>query len=76
MTDLSARLAALEWQASQQPRQCATCAEWPATHVVYPDLPAPSTPDRSAQCSACGWEPVTIVVRYGENQPHSPEADP
>jgi hypothetical protein len=61
--DLSTRLSRLERRPAR--RRCATCREWPAWRVVYEDdlmdHPAPDVPER---CAVCGWEPLTVVVRY------------
>ena len=67
------RIARAERAAQQQPRNCATCSGWPAARIVYandshaPDVPPPPEPEIPERCSACRWEPLTVVVRYADD---------
>ena len=64
------RIARAERALQQQRRACPTCAGWPAARVVYDtDVHDPGgdivlPPEIPERCPRCGWEPITIRVRY------------
>jgi predicted Zn-ribbon and HTH transcriptional regulator len=66
------RIARAERAALQQPRQCPACAGWPDLRIEVEPADCrelyqrygPRRMNPPSRCTACGWEPLTMAVRY------------
>ena len=79
MRTIDRRLGRLERRTPE--RRCTVCRDWPPTRVVHSDpemaslaegwaerFAATLPPEAPAErCPTCGWEPLTIVVRYTDD---------
>lgn len=61
------RLDAIEEQVADSGRRCPQCADWPAHRIDWPAGHEYAADPAPAKCESCGFEPVTIAVRYVED---------
>jgi hypothetical protein len=74
MSRLSQRVEALERQTAQRRGQarCATCREWPASHVLITEIDADGIVIRHdnlegpSSCPVCGWSATIHQVKIVE----------
>ncbi len=59
-----ARLDAIEQQVAPDERRCVECMDWPAHRVEWPEGHEYAIDPAPAQCESCGFEPVSVNVKF------------